>query len=1005
MPTLPQRLTRLFTHSRTASSRLARRLQRARYYRTLETLETRQLMTALPFSAGYPQIFYDASSTLNYSYDNTSQVGTFAANALPLSFAGSTSGPWAYVTSDTTAASLTLTLPLNAAGQLAANPGAVPNQFTLTGTLNIDGTDYSGVLLAGTAVDFGFQPTTPNAIFGARIHPTTGTLLSFYHGNDAYVEIIANGSTFKNSFTDPFTAGIEGFVGPLPSLGGRVYWDQNNNGLDENEQGIPSTTVTLTGHDVTGATVNLTTTTAADGSYNFLNLVPSDSTGYTLTETIPTGYLERSDNVGNLGGLAATDEVISQIVIPDSGLNQYGTGYDFGNIKPVTIAGNVYEDKDLSGSLTPADAPIAGVVLTLSDNLGNVINTTTTAPNGTYSFTTDAGGNLLPPDTYKVTEAQPAGYLQGTDTIGTVNTVVDGTLPVQDTFASIVLNQGDHGVQYNFGEIQPASVSGYVYWDKNTSGVKDAADAPISNVTITLQDNSGNAVATTTTAADGSYSFINLKPGTYKLVESQPAGFSQATDNIGTVNAVVDGMLAVQDTFAGIVLAPTNAGINYNFGEIKYTSVAGNVYWDANNTGSFASNTGTPIAGVTIALENSSGTILATTTTNAAGAYSFTNLLQGTYQLVETQPAGYLQGTDTIGTVNAVVDGTLPVQDTFSSIVLNQGDGGGTNYNFGELKPAAVSGFVYWDKNTSGVKDTADAPISNVTITLQDSSGNALATTTTAADGSYSFNNLKPGTYKLVETQPAGYSQGTDNIGTVNAVVDGTLPVQDTFAGIVLAQTNAGINYNFGEIQNSPITICGTKYLDLTGNGLSADDTPLGGVTIKLYKDVNNNGVLDCGDGGAIASTLTATGTGTFCFNNLAQARYFVQEVVPTGYISTGPATITYYTDDATGSQRTFTNNDFANFKQDCCCGRISNITYLINGTTVVTDLRGNTHQGDQVEAIFTVNAGVPNSLYLVSYTDPENYFNANDASQQQTFELATGSFGPTTAGRMDSYV
>ncbi len=42
----------------------------------------------------------------------------------------------------------------------------------------------------------------------------------------------------------------------------------------------------------------------------------------------------------------------------------------------------------------------------------------------------------------------------------------------------------------------------------------------------------------------------------------------------------------------------------------------------------------------------------------------------------------------------------------------------GTNYNFGELPPSSLSGFVYDDANNNGVKEASDLPISGVTVTL-----------------------------------------------------------------------------------------------------------------------------------------------------------------------------------------------------------------------------------------------------------------------------------------------
>ena len=74
---------------------------------------------------------------------------------------------------------------------------------------------------------------------------------------------------------------------------------------------------------------------------------------------------------------------------------------------------------------------IAGVTLTLSGTNGlgqSITATTTTAANGTYSFSTDSNGNSLRPGTYQIAETQPSGYLPGATAVGTVNGTADGTL-------------------------------------------------------------------------------------------------------------------------------------------------------------------------------------------------------------------------------------------------------------------------------------------------------------------------------------------------------------------------------------------------------------------------------------------------------------------------------------------------------------------------------------------------------------------------------------------------
>src|SRR5207244_474939 len=83
-------------------------------------------------------------------------------------------------------------------------------------------------------------------------------------------------------------------------------------------------------------------------------------------------------------------------------------------------------------------------------------------------------------------------------------------------------------------------------------------------------------------------------------------------------------------------------------------------------------------------------------------------------------------------------------------------------------------------------------------------------------------------------------------------------------------------------------SISGRKLRDITGNGISADDTGLGGVTI--YIDSNANGSPDSGE----PSTVTAAGTGSYSFTNLVAGTYVIREIAPGGTYQTGPASGSY---------------------------------------------------------------------------------------------------------------
>ena len=64
-------------------------------------------------------------------------------------------------------------------------------------------------------------------------------------------------------------------------------------------------------------------------------------------------------------------------------------------------------------------------------------------------------------------------------------------------------------------------ITGTIYRDGNRSGALDAGEKLYEGVTVQLRDKDGNVVATTTTDADGTYSFDKLPAGTYSVTVVQ----------------------------------------------------------------------------------------------------------------------------------------------------------------------------------------------------------------------------------------------------------------------------------------------------------------------------------------------------------------------------------------------------------------------------------------------------------------------------------------------------
>jgi len=184
-----------------------------------------------------------------------------------------------------------------------------------------------------------------------------------------------------------------------------------------------------------------------------------------------------------------------------------------------------------------------------------------------------------------------------------------------------------------------------------------------------------------------------------------------------------------------------------------------------------------------------------TTKTNAQGRYTF-NVGAGTYNVAEVQAAGFLNGKTTTGFVGGAKAGVDIVTgiNVTGSVTCAAAD-------FAEIKPGGISGTVYVDTNNNGVIDVSEKRISNVLITLTgvNDQGAVTLVARTDVNGNYSFGNLRPGTYVITETQPAGYLQGKLTLGSAGGTIGA-----DIFSSVKIGQGQIGANYNFGELLPPP---------------------------------------------------------------------------------------------------------------------------------------------------------------------------------------------------------
>jgi serine-aspartate repeat-containing protein C/D/E len=160
---------------------------------------------------------------------------------------------------------------------------------------------------------------------------------------------------------------------------------------------------------------------------------------------------------------------------------------------------------------------------------------------------------------------------------------------------------------------------------------------------------------------------------------------------------------------------------------------------------------------VTVNLLDAGGVTIATRVTDSTGAYNFGDLVPGQYSVAFAAPAGYVPTQRDQGGNDAADSDADPATGRTGVYTLTPGTNE-TSVDGGFYKPATIGDRVWDDLNANGLQDAGEAGLSGITIKLLNASGSVAATTTTGADGAYSFNNVVPGTYSVEFAASEGYA-------------------------------------------------------------------------------------------------------------------------------------------------------------------------------------------------------------------------------------------------------
>jgi len=558
-----------------------------------------------------------------------------------------------------------------------------------------------------------------------------------------------------------------GIYKPTYCLGDYIWYDSNNNGIQESdERGISWVKITL---NETGAT----TITNSSGQYEFCELENGD---YSITidkATLPEGYELTSKNSGS-------DDGVDSDIDPDSGVSDTVTIQDANN---TTLDGGVYkvtyclgdyiwDDKNKNGIQESDESGVSGVKVILNETGNSML----TGTNGEYEFCELEDGN------YSITidkDTLPTDYVFTEKNIGD-NDFIDSDIdPVNGRSDTVLISDRDNktldcGVYKREiipEEPQTYCLGDYIWFDDNKNGIQESDEYGVEGVSITL-----NKIGTTTTTdSNGEYKFCELENGDYSITvdtSTLPEGYILTAKNQGETeerDSDID-----SNGESDIITIQDSNNTTLDGGIYKPTYCLGDYIWYDSNKNGIQDSEESGVSGVKITL-NETG---AETITNSQGYYEFCELVNGDYSITldkTTLPSGYeitAQNRGDDDTQDSDIDSEGKSERvTIEDMDIKSLDGGiyreevPTIIEFQEPQRYYCLGdYIWYDGNKNGVQESDERGVSGVGITLNETG----AETITNSQGYYEFCGLENGDYSITldtSTLPEGYEITVQNSG------------------------------------------------------------------------------------------------------------------------------------------------------------------------------------------------------------------------------------------------
>ena len=512
--------------------------------------------------------------------------------------------------------------------------------------------------------------------------------------------------------------------------------------------------------------------------------------------------------------------------------------------------------------------PYAGAGFQIYDPNGNLVTMTFTYPEVTTidTFYTTADGELITPQTleygkgYSLVEVQaPYGYVLNSEPVYfdvmQENSEIDGGITVIEVVRSNMAQKGTITVSKSGEVFSSVNKAGGLYQPVYAvRGLEGAvyeitAAEDIYTLDGTLRASKGEVVDTVTTGADGTAVSKELYLGKYEVKEITAPFGMVLNEETHAVELVYAGQnVAVTETATSFynerqrveidlikyLMTDEAYGIGKN-GEIF--DVTFGLYAEKELTA--ADGTVIPADGLIeiISLDgNGSGKVK---TDLPIGSYYVKELATNSAYILNGQkyPVIFEYAGQETATVHITANGGEAIENdiVYGSVSGKKSDEDGN----------ALGGAVIGIFKTGTEKFTTE---------------NAIQTTVTAADGSFSFEKVPYGTWVIREIEsPTGFVLSEEEITVTIGAVDEVVEIE---------LVNYFIKGN----------------IELTKVDKDYPDNKLTGAEFEVYTDTNGDGKLDSGD--KLLGTMTELDGGVYQMKELRYGKYLVREkTAPTGFV------------------------------------------------------------------------------------------------------------------------